>query len=232
MKRKSHSRGQAVYETAAVMPVFLIALFGVIWAMKDASLSERVHLAVRYGGMVSSQQQPYESYSLYAMYATIDNVVPTGATTCYAGNPAELSSGFASFWLPATSESMFATCPGSVVFVRSPETYSEPVILRNDYATIEAAAPVGGFLEGAVMHGVGATNVRAAENFFRSPDVGTLLTCTTLGAAVKKSLEGETDTSTAPPATPMPTSVPTATVVTGTTAACATPTFAPATAPY
>jgi hypothetical protein len=239
------SRGQAVFETAAVMPVFLIALLGVLWTMKESSLSERVHMGVRYSGMVSSLQQPYESYSLYAMYAAIDDVVPADVSACYAGAPSQLTSGFASFWQPTSTAPIVSPCVSSVVIVNGPETYSQPVILRNDYASLFATAPVGGFLSHAVFSGQTTTGLRAAENFFRSPNVGSLLTCTTLGPAVKLSLEGRTDPSTytAPmtggtgsipvtSSTPLPLNVTVNSVVTGTGASCATPAFTVPAAPY
>jgi hypothetical protein len=229
------SRGQALFETAIAMPLFLIGLFGVMWAMKDASLSARAQLAVRYGGMVNSLQQPYTAYSLYAMYATIDNVVPPANTTCYAGNGAQLTAGYAPFWLPNSSAALITPCVSAITIVSSPETYTQPVILRDNYSSITATTPVNGYISAAALHNATTTSVRAAENFFRSPDVGTMLTCTTLGAAVKASLEGKNDTGTpAPLTTAMPTSFTAVTVETGTSAACAptTTTFVAPAAPY
>jgi hypothetical protein len=191
MSFPSNSRGQAVFETALVMPLFLLGLFGVIWAMKDASLATRAQLAVRYGGMVDSLQQPYQAYSIYEMYATIDDLVPASNTACYGGDTSQLTAGYHTFWLPA-STSVVTPCVSAIVIVSSPEPYTQPVILRNNYSSISAAAPVAGYLSTTALHST-TTTVRAAENFFRSPEVGALLTCTTLGAAIKGSLEGESD---------------------------------------
>jgi len=235
MRYDMRSRGQALFETAIAMPLFLLGLFGVIWAMKDASLSARAQLAVRYGGMIDSLQQPYQAYSLYAVYATIDNVVPATNTTCYAGDGTQLTSGYAPFWLPTSSAALVAPCSSAITIVSSPETYTQPVILRNNYSTITATTPVNGYISAAALHGVTTTSVRAAENFFRTPDVGTMLTCTKLGAAVKLSLEGKTDP-TVPSSltTAMPTTPTAQTVETGTSAACAptTSTFVAPAAPY
>jgi len=233
MRHENRSRGQAVFETALAMPLFLLGLFGVMWAMKDASLSTRAQLAVRYGGMVDSLQQPYQAYSLYSVYATIDNVVPATNTACYSGDAAQLSTGYASFWLP-TSSTIVTPCASAIALVSSPETYSQPVILRNNYSSISATTPVDGYISQTVLHGASTTNVRAAENFFRSPEVGALLTCTNLGAAVKASLEGRSDLNvpsgltTAMPTNPA--AGTSASVVTGTTGACA-PTATSFTAP-
>jgi hypothetical protein len=234
MRCSLRSRGQAVFETALVMPLFLLGFFGLIWAMKDASLSARAQFAVRYGGTVDSLQQPYLSYSLYAMYATIDNVVPAANSACYPGDAAQLSAGYHSFWLPASSTTL-PGCVSSLVFITSPETYTQPVMLRNNYSSISVTVPVNGYVSSAALNGATTTTVNAAENFFRSPDVGTLLTCTTLGAAVKASLEGRSDASVPSGlTTAMPTNPASSTVVTGTNSSCAPAanTFAAPVSPY
>jgi hypothetical protein len=232
------SRGQALYETAIAMPLFLLGLYGVLWAMREASLAARVQLAVRHGGMVSSLSQPYESYSLYSLYATIDNQAPAAAGACYQGDPTQLTEGYAPFYQPAPSPApapVVAPCAGKVSLITGPEIYSAPVILRNDYASITASAPVDGYLSTSALHGLNATSVRAAQNFFRSPDVGTLLSCSELGPAVKLSLEGKTDptTSGTAAATPMPTTVTADPVVPpGEGPDCATATYATPEDPY
>jgi hypothetical protein len=215
------------------MPLLLLALFGVIWAMKEAALSARTQLAVRYGGMVDSLQQPYVAYSLYTMYATIDNVVPPANAACYNGDSAQLTAGYAPFWLPTSFAPLVLPCASSVVVVTGPEAYTQPVILRNNYSSLFATTTASGI----VLNGTTTTTVRAAENFFRSPDVGTVLTCTTLGSVVKNSLEGRNDPNVPTSlTTAMPTNPTTTAVVpSGTTAACApsTSSFTPApAAPY
>jgi len=220
-----------------MMPLFLVAFFGLIWAMKDSSLSARAALAVRYGGMVDSLQQPYVAYSLYDVYATIDNVVPAANTTCYPGDASQLTAGYHAFWLPNTTAALVTPCATKVAIISSPETYTQPVMLRNDYASITATAPVGGYLTSA-LHG-STTTVRAAENFFRGPDVGTIMTCTTIGAVIKASLEGKSDTAvptslSSTGANAMPYTPATAGVVTGTTGSCGptTSSFTAPAAPY
>jgi len=219
MRVSTRSRGQALFETAIMMPLFLLAFFGLIWAMKDASLSARSALAVRYGGMVDSMQQPYVAYSLYNVYATLDNVVPAANATCYPGNTAQLSTGYEPFWLPSSAAALVTPCASKIVIISTPESYTQPVILRNDYSSITATAPVSGYISGA-LNGT-TTTVRAAQNFFRGPDVGTILTCTTLGPVIKASFEGRSDTAVP---TGLMNSIPyapaTAQVVTGTTGTC------------
>jgi len=216
------SRGQALLETCIAMPLFLLGFFGVIWAMKDASLSARTQLAVRYGGTVDSLQQPYEAYSLYALYAAIDDAPPADNAACYSGDAGKLSTGYAPYWLPDTTAPLVTPCSSTVAIVSGAEVYSQPVILRNNYSSIFATTGVNGYISAAALNGATETGTRAAENFFRTPDLGTLLTCTSLGPLVKGSLEGLSDTAvpaTAP--TPIPTTPVTSAVVTGTSSACA-----------
>jgi hypothetical protein len=69
MKRfsmKRFPRGQALTETTIALPLFLMGLFGVMWAVREGAMSERVQMGVRYGGVVTQLSNPYASYSLYA----------------------------------------------------------------------------------------------------------------------------------------------------------------------
>jgi hypothetical protein len=183
--------------------------------------------------MVDSMQQPYVAYSLYNVYATLDNVVPAANATCYPGNASQLTTGYRSFWLPSSSAALVTPCASKIVIISTPETYTQPVILRNDYSSITASAPVSGYIS-STLHG-STTSVSAAENFFRAPDVGTLLTCTTLGPVLKASLEGRSDTAVP---TGLMNSIPyapaTAPVVTGTTGSCypTTTSYAAPASPY
>lgn len=100
--RPAHaSRAQAVFETALVLPVFLVAFFALLWAMRDSSLAERVQLGVRYTGLVQSLADPYASFSLYTMYATIDNNAPREAQACFPGTQTVVTQGHTSFWQPS-----------------------------------------------------------------------------------------------------------------------------------
>ncbi len=188
------------------------------------------------------------------LYATIDNAPPAIRTACYDGaNPAVVAqltgpppgAALPQFWLPATTPApaslLAVPCASkiAVISTNAGETYSLTVLLRNNYSSISASAPVNGFISSAALHGLTTTGVRAAQNFFRSPDIPTLLLCTntagSLGPAVKNSLEAVTDTvtSTTVP-TPMPTTVPATGIVSSATlASCAdTSTFASPTSPY
>ena len=80
-------RGQALFETAISLPLFILAMYGLFWAVRTATLSERLQIGARYGGLVSSLKNPYLSYSLYNLYATLDNDAPNTKAPC--GPPAQ-----------------------------------------------------------------------------------------------------------------------------------------------
>jgi len=233
-------RGQALFETTIFLPIFLLGLFGLVWAVRQGALAERVQLGVRYGGVLSTLANPYDSYSLYALYATIDGHPPTGPVTpgspapCVAPSLPEVTSGRASFWAPGAPPQ--GNCIGAATTLSSPEPYSQPILIQANFNWIAAQAPVAGYLAAGVFAGGGGAppGVAAQQNFFRSPDVGTLVQCTSGGTLIKESLEPAQDTSSPNPATPLPLTVPYVTVFqAGNT--CATfgpvPTAPPPTAP-
>ncbi len=129
-----------------------------------------------------------------------------------------------------------ATASCGLRIISAPEVYSQPILLHNDYATLTASAQVDGVIQSAALKTT-RTQVQAAENFFQSPDLGTLLTCTLLGPAVKGSLEGRNDTTTpTTAATPLPANVPVSPVIdplkNPACASPATPQFAAPAPPY
>lgn len=214
LTRASHARGQALLETALFMPLFLLGLFGVMLAAKEGALTEKVQLGIRYGGVISSLEQPYLSYSAYSMYATIDGSPSTNPNKCSGVAPSAdtaLTVGRASFWQPI-SGSITPTCLGGLSLVAAP---TQNILLENSYIGLTAQAPADGYLSANVLGGSTYETAAAGENFIRSPDAGSLLSCTPIGDAVKASLEGEEDTLTpdSSPSTPFPQSVPPTSVI-------------------
>ncbi len=210
-------RGQALFETAAFLPIFLLGMYGVIWGVKQSALAEQTQLNVRYGGVVSQLSDPYDSYSLYAMYATIDNAPPVPVTsplTCVNPGTSQLTSGRHTFWDPEPSPAASAYCYAGVATISSPEAFSQPILVQTNMNMVQAAAPQAGYLAAGALAGEStqAQEVFAQQNFFRSPDVGTLVSCTNGGQFIKWSLEPAYDTSTAAAPTPFPETVPNVTI--------------------
>jgi hypothetical protein len=200
------SRGQAVIETAIALPLFLIGLFGVMWAFRTGMLSEQVQQSVRYGGLVSALADPYESYSLYTVYANIDDSPPPNSRDCAGGSKSVIAQGHDTFWQAAATSSSAPSC-SMVILYPGTAAVSSPVILFSNYVDASATSQFSGKF-GSLTYG--NQTISASQNFFRSPDVGALLDCSNLGPAVKLSLEAKNDTTTSATAvaTPFPQTIP------------------------
>lgn len=185
-------RGQALLEMVIALPLFLLCLFGLIWAAQDSTLAERAQLGVRYGGLVSINQQPYESYSLYAMYATVDGSPPLSSSNCAVADTTGLTAARHSFFKPSSVAT--PTCVGAVTVLPVSLGFTNPIILQSDYVELQASAPQANWL---INHGIPnmKSSVAASQNFFYSPTVQTLTCMTSVGSLVKANLEGYYDTS-------------------------------------
>ena len=189
-------RGQALMETAISLPLFILAMYGLFWSIRMSTLGERLQLGTRYGGTVSALSDPYDSYSLYAMYATMDNAAPTTTVAC--GIPAQTNAlnGRVPFFT-AVGPIPNPTCSPLFIQFFGPETYTQPVMLQSQWVSLTASMPVNGL---SFFSSTVPPATIASQNFLRSPDVGRITACSTLGGPFKKSLEPATDT--APPTTP------------------------------
>jgi hypothetical protein len=198
------SRGQALIETAIALPVFLLVMFGVIWALQTGVLGERVEMVARYGGMVSAEISPYQQYSLYAAYAAAAGApLPN---TCATPPPALLqdgaplaapATGTLPFWQPSTNSGTATSTCGKTL---ASGTMSAPMLLGRAQIQVNAASDVPAMLQPLT----GAQSSRGAVlNAFQSPDMATLVGCYgELQNAFERSVNPQSDP--APPNTPAP----------------------------
>ena len=68
--RETAPRGQALLETAIALPLFLLALFGTIWAVQYSSQAERTQSMVRWGGLIGGASDTVNDYSLLTLYGS------------------------------------------------------------------------------------------------------------------------------------------------------------------
>ena len=176
----SHSRGQALIESAIALPVFLLAIFGVVWALQSGVLGERVQLAARYGGMVSAQSNPFDSYSVYAAYSAAGgvpiaapcNAPPASAIltdTAPITDPAPASQ---PFWQPTAGS--VSTTPLCGHTVSNAAGLSSPKLLGHVQISVDASNAVPSFLQ---PFAGAATGSHASVNELQSPDMSTLVVC-------------------------------------------------------
>jgi hypothetical protein len=192
----SGSRGQALIETAVALPLFLLVMFGVIWALQTGVLGERVEMVARYGGMVSAEINPYQQYSLYAAYSAAAGApLPS---TCATPPPALLTDGAPlaapatatlGFWQPASNTSTASAVCGKTI--SNGAGLSAPMLLGRSAITVSAAQDVPTTMQPFT----GSQTTRGAVlNAFRSPDMAALVACyPELQAAFEHSVDPSTD---------------------------------------
>ncbi|HEV3141915.1 MAG TPA: hypothetical protein VGY57_15425, partial [Vicinamibacterales bacterium] len=167
-------------EAAIFLPFFMLLLFGLIWAIQSSVQSERVQIAVRYSGLVSTETAPYDGYSIYALYN--DAVNPSISTACTAPTSDALTDTGAfpgpaqpNFWSPISS-SVTPSCTHGAAIMSGGGLLTASVFTHTS-SNISANVSVPGPIQAAVG-GVGAqTQLSASQNFLDTPDLGTLMTC-------------------------------------------------------
>jgi hypothetical protein len=171
------SRGQALIETAFALPIFLIVLFGLLWAMQSGVLGERAQVVARYGGLVSSQSNAFDQFSFYAAYAAAAGTpvalpcpTPPPPLVQDAGPVAAPAQPSAPFWQP-TAIATSATCGHALV---AGGTLSGTKVLHLARFTVQTQNAVPSILTNAL----GTTTTRGADlRAFASPDMGALIGC-------------------------------------------------------
>jgi len=207
-------RGQALIETAIMLPLFLFGMYGIMYASNAGALWERAQLGVRYAGVLSAQSNPYLDYSLYTVYNNLNgnSFVPT--QSCFTPPPESMQGGqlttippttgnitsnsnthdFPAFWQP---QSVNPSCDGGrQVFSAGTDLSRDYLMLRNG-AAITSVPSIPAYVNAQVT----GIDPSAKGNFFRSPDLASLLQCSAgIGDVVSASLRPGTDTT--DPATP------------------------------
>jgi hypothetical protein len=173
------ARGQALVETAVALPVFLLAMFGVVWALQTGVVGERIQLVARYGGMVSAEINPYQQYSLYSMYAAAGN---SAAPVACSAPPAELLANGAplaspapaaqAFWQPTSGSTLPTTTCTRTYSVAS--GLSTPKIFGSANVAVNATNDVPSLLQPFLGT---AMPWNATMNQMRSPDMTALAAC-------------------------------------------------------
>jgi hypothetical protein len=203
-------RGQAIFETVLFMPLFLIALVGIMWAVQAGVQSERAASTVRYNGLISLEQNPYADYSLNAMYGqlAIDQQLGYTAlqkkacTTPIAAPLTDAAPTFTAgtsglFWSPSSSD-LFCIQYGAayygIIGIAAGTGLNQDVLLRDQGSEVLLnVAPIG-----PLQRILGTTLQHASGTFFKTVGIDVILACyPSLDTQITSSLEYTTDTSAA-----------------------------------
>jgi hypothetical protein len=208
-------RGQAMVETAVFLPLFLLVLFGVIWTVQSSVMSERSQISVRFSGLISDEANPYQQYSLGALYDGLPGIAASEVYACASPGPDALQNDPATGIFPGPkSPTFFQPISGTTVgsCTQGPAhltggALASPQLFVHTQSTVSTQVPVPSFLQGTL--GSMTQFLSASQNYFDGPDVQTLLTCYNdgqtddLGTVVMESLTHYTlDAASAP--TPLP----------------------------
>jgi len=212
MQMITRSRGQALAETALALPVFIIAMFAVLWALKTGVLGERVQLAARYGGMVSAEMNPYDEYSFYAAYQGAAGIAMN--TACATPPPTYVVDG-APVVSPGQPTNEFFSAVGGAssgsstcgTAVSTAAGLSSPKVLGYTTINVSASNDVPDLMQSII--GTSTTPWNASVNELYSPTMGTLFACY---AELQSAFEADVAPPPAAPIaapTPLPESLPT-----------------------
>ncbi len=214
-RSRQRQRGQAMVETALFLPLFLLILFGVIWVVQSSVMSERAQIAVRFSGLVSDEANPYEQYSIGALYDGLPGIAPAEVYSCASPGPDALQNDPSSGVFPGPKSPPFfqpisgttvGTCAQGPTHLTGGNMATPQLFVHTD-SDISTQVPVPGFLQ----HTLGALTqyLSASQNYFDGPDVQTLLACyydgstDDLGTVVTDSLRNQ-DLNVVTAATPLP----------------------------
>jgi hypothetical protein len=197
-------RGQAIAETVVFLPMFLLSLFGIIWAVQAAVQYERIESAVRYAGLVSQHADPYSDYSLYSMYTQLGStLMPT--VTCVTPLTTPLSDAaptYSSIYLTPTSNPFwqpYAATPrcssSGIIGIEHGSALTQDVILSEQEPGMTSKINAPSYLTSALGT---TTSMTAQTYFFRPVGVNVILACySALNTQIQHSLQYATDTSAA-----------------------------------
>jgi hypothetical protein len=177
-------------ETAIFVPLATLCLFAVIWAMQLGTIDERTQIAVRYSGLISQVQSPYDDYSLYATYnnLTATNYEKTLPLGCQNPTNDALSNDSTNNTFPGPISGLFwwnssdvghGTCnANNARSVIVGPTQKEIVLYNGPQMVATIAVP--SFLQAAL--GSSTSGVSATTNFYKAPNVQVIMRCYNSGS--------------------------------------------------
>ena len=144
------SRGQAILETAMVLPIIIALLFGIIYFSNLATVDQRVQIAIRYGGLVGfSTSGLYSAANIYTAGAGSGGIncpaPPTGILTNASPFPGPTS---APFFNPSTASGATsqASCTTTAIDFKGGASFLAAGFVANADESMTASSDVPPYL--------------------------------------------------------------------------------------
>lgn len=147
------SRGQALIETALMLPIVILLLFGIIYFANFGVVNQRVQIAIRYGGLVgfsSSGAGLFSAGNIYQAGATSPGgsdcpPPPIGVLSDAAPFPGPTS---VPFFNPSAASAPQPACKVTALNFKGGAQFLAADYLANAYETMSASSDVPYYLNG------------------------------------------------------------------------------------
>lgn len=206
MNARVGRRGQALFETAAALPMFVACVLGLIWAGREAVVAERVPSAVRFAGLVLAHADPFADASTYDIYGSLHGQTHTQPAGCPVPPALDQRSALdgrssAGAYIPATYRSACNDGTGNHRISVTDAGFSETTFLfLNDQPSATASIGVPSALNALLGN---ATSTSDSSTFFRPIDVSNIMACyPEINDAVSATLDAYSDVTTPAVLTP------------------------------
>ncbi len=200
------SRGQALIEMTIVLPIVLLALFGILYVARLGVVGERAQLALRYGGIAGfiNGSGAYSAANIYANLnpSSIPQPCPTPAMGAFDNSAPFPGPTSAPFWQPDSTSNAAPCAPA--VFGLGGAQFLASHFFSATSLTVNANVDVPSYIQTAL--GETVQGVSASETFVHPAFPGMILYCST---EVRNRVNGAiTAEGSSIPPTPIPNGAP------------------------
>lgn len=170
------SRGQTLIEMTIVLPVVLIALFGIIYVARFGVVDERAQLALRYGGITGfiTGSGAYSAANIYANLdpSSVPQPCPTPALGAFSDSSPFPGPTSAPFWQPDATGSTAPCSPA--VFGMGGAQFLASHYFSATSLNVSATVNVPSYIQSLLGQ---TSSVSASETFVHPAFPGMILYC-------------------------------------------------------
>lgn len=181
------SRGQALIETALMLPIIILLLFGIIYFANFGVVNQRVQIAIRYGGLVGFNNSGglFSAANIYQAGVGAPTVncpaPPVGVLADASPFPGPTS---VPFFNPSTATAPVPLCSVTALNFKGGAQFLAADYLANAFESMSASSDVPNYLNGIFGS---LTTVTQSETWTHPAWPAVILACT--GPSSYKNLE-------------------------------------------